>query len=574
MKQKKQTAGLLAGQKRIILILAVLVAVLAVIYAVFLMLKPDYTLELPLYDADGDRLDYSFTTADGSRVRELSRTDDTLSVTADSEITYTTRPFLYEEIPLEQLASVSVHNASGDFELYLDATGEYVFRGNEMLLYQAQALSDLRFQARYPLAVQKLAGSYTTDEALASFGLDAASDPIRVTATNTRGESCTLLLGDRLVTGAAYYAKNADKPYIYVLDSSVSVFQNGVNSYFTPLITAPISSNECNYIERFSIEKDGKPFLDSAILPEEQREGTGTVDMHRLSYPARYSASMTGYYDALACFENLSGSAVLETGVLTGGTPEAMRQNPTDGVSDGADVSNAADASDPTDGEGETAVTSPAEERAHRLWKQYGFDTPTNDVSYSYNGKDYRFLTGSRYTDENGAVYYYAYSPYMDTIVSLPLENAPFLEYDLLDFIDPGVYRMNINDVAELTAHIPGVTCRFVFTGTGADLKITEANTGRVMDTASFRQFFISLLSIRIDGYADENEATGGNEFGFTVTTKYGDTLTYEFDIISTTRDLITLDENAEFYANRSCITIAAERLMMLMNGETIKADY
>lgn len=94
---------------------------------------------------------------------------------------------------------------------------------------------------------------------------------------------------------------------------------------------------------------------------------------------------------------------------------------------------------------------------------------------------------------------YYAYSPYMDDIVILPLENAPFLEYELLDFIDGGIFQINIKDVTELSASVPGISCHFVLEGEGQNLKVTETASGKTIDTASFRQFYISLLSARIE---------------------------------------------------------------------------
>ena len=79
---------------------------------------------------------------------------------------------------------------------------------------------------------------------------------------------------------------------------------------------------------------------------------------------------------------------------------------------------------------------------------------------------------------------------------------------------------------------------------------------------------------MKIEGYATKDDVTGPNEFGFTVVSRFDETSEFEFDIISTTRALITLDGNSEFYTNRSYVTTAAERLLMLVNGEKIEADY
>ena len=76
------------------------------------------------------------------------------------------------------------------------------------------------------------------------------------------------------------------------------------------------------------------------------------------------------------------------------------------------------------------------------------------------------------------------------------------------------------------------------------------ARNGRAIRTA--------LTTLR---YADARAESGGESVARAVMIETGfapDWLPYSFDIISTTRDLITLDGAAEFYANRSYITKAA----------------
>ncbi len=534
MDNRTNKATLLSKQKGIIIILAVLAIVLGTLYIIISSIKNDYSIVLPLYDEQGDKLEYSYVSENGEKVTVVSSDDKSITLDAESEISYTARPFIFPEIPVEKVSEVKVENAEGEFSLYLDKlTGEHLIRGNEMQLYNNQLLSDLRFQARYALAIQKVDGIYETEEALADFGLDSASKPVKVTVTATNGFSNTVLIGDKLITGAAYYAKAETKPYIYVVDSSVSVFFNSKNDFINPIIAKPMSQNEYQYADEFSINRNGEPFLSSKIVPEDRRAQTSDTGLHKIVYPANYPASMTNYYDALSCFAALSGTAVVETNILT--RPE---------------------------------------EEISEIFEKYGFDEPSNDVLCVYKETEYRFLTGDKFTDDSGNTVYYAYSPYMDTVVELPLANAPFLEYELMDFIDSGIFQVNIKNISEIAVHTPKLSCRFLLEGSGDSLKVTEANSGKVIDTASFRQFYISLLNVRIEGYATAADVTGGNEFGFAVSSVFGEKNAYEFSTISTTRDLITLDGNSQFYTNRSFVTKAAERLEMLMNGEIITPDY
>ncbi len=137
--------NLLSKQKLLILVLGVCVVLLAGAYLAVSLLKGTKTLELPLYDADGDRVEYTYSAKSGNRVTVLENDGETLKLSADSEITYQARPLIFPEIPQDNLNSVSVTNASGTYTLQKDSTGAFVFVGNEMLLYDEQSLSNLKF---------------------------------------------------------------------------------------------------------------------------------------------------------------------------------------------------------------------------------------------------------------------------------------------------------------------------------------------------------------------------------------------------------------------------------------------
>lgn len=534
MKKEESKKSVLLKQQSVIIALAVIALVLAVSYIIVSNIKHDYSVVLPLFDEQGDRLEYTYVSSDGGKVSVVSVDENYMTLNADSKIIYYARPFVYPEIAVEQIKQVTVNDGKNEVTLYLDeTTGEHLIKDCEMQLYNEQLLSELRFQARYMLAEQKIDGEYNEQSELSDFGLDNESKTLTVTVTDTNGDTNTVLIGNKLVDGNSYYAKHEEKPYIYVLDSTISVFFNKKNDYINPIIASTLSQNEYQYIEEFNINKYGSPFIASQIVSEEIRSHTGNTDLHKIVYPSNYPASLTNYYNALYYLANISGTEVVETNVL-----------------------------------------SQSEENAQITFTRYGLDNPSNDVVWVYKGKEYRFLTGNKFTDSKGNVIYYTYSPYMDTIVELPLEAAPFLEYELKDFIDESIFQINIGNVTGLSVQTQTRECRFVLEGTGKDLIVTETNTGTVVDTASFRQFFISLLTIKTEGYANANDITGERELSFTVNSVFGEKNKYEFDVISTTRELVTLNGNSEFYTNRLYITAVLEKLEMLMSGEKIEPEY
>ncbi len=98
--------NLLSKQKLLILVLGVCVVLLAGAYLAVSLLKGTKTLELPLYDADGDRVEYTYSAKSGNRVTVLENDGETLKLSADSEITYQARPLIFPEIPQDNLNSV------------------------------------------------------------------------------------------------------------------------------------------------------------------------------------------------------------------------------------------------------------------------------------------------------------------------------------------------------------------------------------------------------------------------------------------------------------------------------------
>lgn len=575
----KKNSTTLGKQRLAILIIAAVAVVLAVVYIILVNVKHSYSVTLPLKDEIGDTLDYRVTAEKGGTVKREIK-DGMLVCIGESELNVSSSPYIFPEIDFNALYAVKVENANGTYTLYRDmGTGTYLFEGCEMLSYNAEAVSTLKITACVMLSDTRLDETYDTDEALVPFGLDEASKPVRVTVRDLNENAHTVLIGSQTVSGSGYYAMEQGRPYVYVLPNDASVFFAGLSDYLTARVLPPISQTECQYIEEFDINRFNAPFLSVKLVPEEKRADTSDSDLHKVVYPAAYSVDPIGFYDALMSFENLVGTSVEEVNVLGG------------------------DAA-----------------RAEEIFAKYGFNQPTNDVYFTVGGKEYRFLSGSSFEDEMFGTVYYVYSPATDSVVTLPLDTAPFLGYDLLKFINPCVFQTRIDDVAHLTIKAGDNSATYDFEGTGKELIVTERASGEKVDVPSFRQLYIAMLSVRIDGYAEntakdtasadaaeqdtaaedaaaavaaetgaeevvvstvapgqtaeETETAQVPEVSFSVTTRYGETYAFEFPIISTTRSRIVIGGDAEFYTNRSNVTKIADKFKAFLNGETLLADW
>ncbi len=538
--------NLLSRQKKTIIILSSLALVLLIAYLLISLLVKDPLNTVLKYDEDGDAL-YATLSDKGSEGVTTSlilgllesgqkskydvkpgETDNVLYTFRARNIDISYRPFITPEVAVENLKSVEVSNSYGTYKITRNANGSYILDNQNKVVFDSSAVSSLILQARFMLAGQKVENA---SQNLSDYGLSDADKPIKISVTDTSGKLNTILLGNKSVDGKSYYMKHTQKPYIYVMDSSVSVFENPAVSLLSPILEKPMTEQEYNYMDTFTLRKNGEDFVKCVIVPEEQAT-EGSTNLHKMTYPANYTPSITSFYEALSSLASPKGSYVVEYAV-----------------------------SDKPDKEA--------------LFDYYGLTVPSNDLEYSKGDKKCHFITGNSFNDQSGGKVFYAYSEYSDMIIALPLSSMPFLDYTLIDFVDNNVFRYSIDNVSSITVLTPAGTKTFDLAGSKKDLCVTERQSAKSIDVQSFRQMYISLLSVTVEGYAETNVSDGlTHDLTFTVETKFGDKNTYSFYTLSTLKCLINVNGKGEFYTNRAFIDKIAKNVDMLMSGQEIKADY
>ena len=439
------------------------------------------------------------------------------------------RPFIFKEIPAEEIKSVTVTNKGGTFRIY-DYEGAYMIEGAESNLYNDRSISSLIFQSRYMLSQQYI----ENPGKLSDYGLDGSNCLATVTVTEKNGKSQKIIVGNPIYSGtgiAGYYIKHADKDYVYVMDSGVEIFMCGIREYLSPVVIKPIEEHQRNYIEKFAIAKGGIPFFACRILEADEQKGVYANQLHRMTYPEpEFVLSTDKLYSMFYQVGALSGALVMEYGVSTA-------------------------------------------ENKDEIMEKYGLVNAVANISFSHAGTNYEITVG-KLEQLYGTYCYYVYSSYQDTIVAVPAEKLSFLQYDLKDFYQPNVFQYNINEIASVDVSYDGNSYKYKLEGTGKELKVTETNSKKIMDTDSFRQFYISLMNITIGGYSSLEGFTGDellHELTFTVHFKNGEQLIYEFYSESTTNCYMIADGKGGFKTSRRLVTAIKENSDKLMAGEKIE---
>lgn len=446
----------------------------------------------------------------------------------DVEISY--QPYIFPEIPLEKLARVNITNGHGSFSVYNDGKGNFFFEGAEANLYNSRLVSTLLLQARYMLAD----GYVENPSSPSDYGLGKDNYSAKVEVISTDGVSNTVYVGSGVIDGNRYYMKHADKEHIYIMDSGASAFFDDIRTYLSADVIRAIEEQQRNYIEKFEIKKNGDRFFACEIIPDEERVGAFSNQLHRMTYPSDAQVlNTTTLYEMFANVGGLTGAGVIEYGV-------SKKENPDE------------------------------------IFSLYGLDNPAFEITFSLSGTSYDIIVGNP-EEVDGEGYYYVYSNYQDTVVLVPASSLVFLEYDILDLFQDNVFQYNISTVSSIELKYGGNTRNFVLSGEGESLTVSESVSGKSIDTPSFRQFYISLLNVTLGGYSSVEGSvadTRKHELSFVVTLESGEKLVYEFYSESTMNCHIIIDGKGGFKTDRKWVDKIIENAEKLLSGIAIESAF
>ncbi len=442
-----------------------------------------------------------------------------------ADISY--QPFIIPEVSDEKFQSVEISNSFGTYTLNKGKNGTYYLADAPKISLNMQSTAQIAIQAKYMLALQKLENP---SKNLSDYGLDKSDSPITLKLTDTDGNVNVVYFGDMSAAANGYYAKHKDKPYIYVVDASASVLGNPASALVSTALEQPLEESEYSYMETFSIKKNGEDFIKCEINSQSTE---GQTNLHKITYPAPYTPSLTAFYEALGALSSPAGATVAEYNIS-------------------------------------------AKHNKEELFDFYGLTVPSNEVSYSAGNKKCSFITGNSITLDDGEKYLYAYSLYSDCIMTLPVKAMPFLEYSLIDFINPNIFRYNIENVTAVKVKTQSAECEFALSKNGTQLTVKDKISGKVIDAPSFRQFYVSLLNVTVDNHSSSVDTEPlTHDLTFTVKTKFDTEFTYSFYTLSTLRCLAVTNSGTAFYeTNRAYVDKIIENTQKLLNGIEITPDY
>ena len=452
------------------------------------------------------------------------------------------RPYIYEVIPFEDVSTIEIQNINAkngekrNFSFYMDPVAEnLILSGREMLPFDKEMLSYLYVNTCNMLAMAKVENP---SEDLSQYGLAGGVSDNWFIVTTTSGEKKQIYIGDRFPTGAAYYCKSADKPHIYVIDTMIEkCVLTSPDSFIVPILCPPIPEEKIYTVQNVKIISDGELKINLDVAPEgNSNHEDGVAISHIMTYPGGYAVSQDKVGAILEKLAAFQGSAVVSSELL-GMPPE-------------------------TD-------STKAGEIIRGILGEYGLIKPSHEIHYTLDGETHKVLFGKKTPDGSA---YYAMNVARMTICTIPVSEVAFLEYELIDFVDEYIFQMSINHLTSVEVKTRNAHETFLLSGEKSDLTVKKQSDGEVIDTYTFRQFYIDVLLVTMVGEADSRD-TSKEVLTYIFNTKDGKSYEYKFYDISTTKVFYTVDGVGEFYVNRDSVNKVIKNFDMLLAGESFVSE-
>ena len=481
------------------------------------------------------------------------------------------RPFMYPNITRADVKDITVTNEHGTYKAYRSGSSFY-FEGAENLTYDKEMFSSLVVNATYTLATRKIKlDEYNYED----FGLTDDTLLATVVVNTLDGDTHTLKIGNKLANGGGYYAMYEGKPYIYVLDTTLedSVLCS-LNDYLTPYLVFPIQVTEYVNLTQLYYLRGGEPFFAVRNASESEQEASGSPYVVLYPNDKKYVASSYHYGTVLQTLTQLMGTSVIEYGIFPPAEPELEERgdDETDEeYNERVEEYEQAYKKYEEDNEAYEAILAKynigIEGKGHTLLYTYKEEILDDDGKGTGEYAETDFYIDLSEKTENDT--YYAYSMLFGIISEVPASTLYWLEWDVSRFLEYQMFSMNINNVNSIKMTFGGKDYEFTIER-DTDGKAYKAFAGgKEYNMDAFRQFYVTLLEMRIGGQTTM-PVWDVPVMTITIDTTEGK---YEYVLyMKTTRKVYyTLNGEGEFYIGVDKMLQLQREAVAIYNGELVE---
>ncbi len=447
--------------------------------------------------------------------------------------------FMFNNLTREDIAEIKVKNKEGTFKFVSDKNGEFKIDGYEVVPYDTELFATLLNTTSYTLSKTKV-GSNLSDEKMEEYGL--SNPQASWTVTDKKGNKYTVYVGDRLLTGGGYYCMFEGRRSAYVLGTDIEkTVLVPIESYVTPLLCGGISQDDYYVTDKFTVYKDGEVICRIRLQDEEDWINPDALAQNIMDYPTSYIPNSTLYYDILFKYMGLYANGCYKLG-----------------------------ASD-------------------KDFEDIGLDEPKHIIAFDYKEQHFELY----FTEKTKDGIYYATSNLMPYVIGIcDATEFEYLEYDLIDWIDPYIFQQYITNIASIEVKSDKANALYKLYHSkdekGNDTLAVTANDTAIAadDIVNFRNYYKSLLAVTAEGYCKDDEycklseeelkalteKEGAEDLYFSYTTLSGETKTFRFYRYSTGHSLVTVDGVGEFYTYTDLVEKIENDTVKILSGDEVTA--
>lgn len=450
------------------------------------------------------------------------------------------RFFMFGSLERKDIKTITVDNEYGGFTFENNGKGEFRIKGFDSVNYNQELFASLVSLSTYTLAKTKVASGLDKD-GLSEYGL--AKPVASWTVKTGSGDSYTVYVGDKLLTGGGYYCRLEGRNSVYVLGTEVGdAVLVPIENYVTPILSAGISKDDYYMTEDFTFYSHGEKLFSLRHVDKEDMINPNALAEVIMDYPTEYYPNSSLYYQIIYSFMELYGDGCVKLGA------------------------------------------------GKKDLEKAGLADPAYRITYVYGGKEYE-ISFSEKKEEDG-VYYAVSSMYPNVIAYCLAENFEYLEYGLIDWIEEYVFQEYVTNIATMSVKSDKVSAEFElfhdFDKEGNALLSIVSDEKRLTETqvGNFRQYYKSFLAIAIQDYYTKDEycKMTEKEMEKFISDKKNAYLTFEYKTLdgketeiafyrySTRHSVVTINGVGEFYVLSDLVQKIENDTVRILKGETVTA--
>ena len=402
--------------------------------------------------------------------------------------------------------------------VYNTDLNEFLLEGYEHMLYNESL--ETAIATAFSL---EITGTIDDPISFEEYSVSPESAKYTLELVDKFGKSYLVYIGAPLLSGEGYYARSAEADSVFYVSNTAALLFADDNSFLSGQLADPLEASKYHYTESFTLYKDMAPFVSIRFVPENEREAGDAYGYYQMTYPGEYGVEDFKYDAALKSLICPMADSVVTT------------------------------------------------ELTEANFEKYGLSNPSFVVDYTLDGKTRTLYFGKR-TNDGSMIY--VMSDYGFIGLAVVAERFPFLDYELVDYINPYIFGLNINYVSSLAVSCDDATEKYILSGEGDNLAVRNETLGQITQTQNFRNFYRDLLMLGMKGYAQNTHTEDITPIlSVVLETTGGKVYDYKFYHTAERECFYTVNSKGEFYTDIKDIQKIISDSHKLSSGETINPD-